>query len=93
MINNFKSRRSLWKIDTTEIDKAMKIASRIIFKETYNIPLIMLTDSEYPGLNEEAKALGAISVISKNLLTVELFSMIRDSINAYKENCYFAGKL
>ncbi len=63
------------------------------FKETYNTPLLIVTDSEYPGLNEEAKALGAISVISKNLLTVELFSMIRDSINTYKENCHFAGKL
>ena len=71
----------------------MEYLKQVNFKETYNIPLIMLTDSEYPGLNEEAKALGAISVISKNLLTVELFSMIRDSINAYKENCYFAGKL
>lgn len=71
----------------------MEYLKQINFKETYNTPLIMFTDSEYPGLNEEAKMLGAISVISKNLLTVELFSMIKNSINSYKENCYFAGKL
>lgn len=71
----------------------IEFLKQINFKKTYNIPLIMVTDSEYPGLNEEAKALGAISVISKNLLTIELFSMIRNSIRSYKENCYLAGKL
>ncbi len=71
----------------------IEFLKQIDFKETYNTPLIMLTETEYPGLNEEAKALGAISVISKNLLTVELFSMILDSIRAYRENCFLVGKL
>jgi len=71
----------------------MEYLKQVNVKEKYNTPLIMVTDSEYPGLNEEAKALGAISVISKNLLTIELFGMIRDSINEYKENCDLAGKL
>ncbi len=71
----------------------IEFLKQVNFKETYNTPLIMVTDSEYPGLNKEAKTLGAVSVISKNLLTVELFDMIRSSINTYKENCHFAGKL